>query len=86
MYFQYFVRCRIYGKFHWLTILCEVTPECCQEGYFRTLEGLDLSYNYISDGNQISGLVYLPRMQQIILYVTRYLAQLRRSITSVWRT
>ena len=48
--------------------LSEIIPECCGEGYFSTLEGIDLSYNYISDENRINGLVYLPRIQKIILY------------------
>ena len=48
--------------------LSEIIPECCKDGYFRTLEGLDLSYNYISDESRISSLVHLPRIQKIILY------------------
>ena len=48
--------------------LSEIAWECCAEGYFRALEGMDLAYNYISDEQQVSPLCYLPRINKVILY------------------
>ena len=48
--------------------LCEIPPEACQMGRFRTLETLDVAFNYFGTHASVEAVLNLTRLKSLLLY------------------
>lgn len=49
-------------------LLSYVPSQACQEGYFRVLEFMDLTYNYVASQSAIEPCLECPRLMKLLVY------------------